>query len=182
MKIICTLFILILSSTVYSQKEGQEFCEANAEDSYFPLTIKTKKLLWGNTYYFEKIVGTKKINDKEYIEFTQNWEDGSSNLLYLREEGGIVYQYEEGLNAETIRANKSFKEGHTWQTADFKTIYTMETLKGSLKTPYCNYKNLMVIKSQSNNFSFKFYYKKGYGYIGATKDGKLISCATPDWK
>lgn len=182
MKIVYILYILIFSTTVYSQEEGQHFCEAYAEDSYFPLTIETKKLLWGNTYYFEKIVGVKKINNKEYVEFSQDWENGATELLYLREKDGIIYQYENCCDTETIRTNKNFKKGHTWKTADLKTVYTIETLKGSLKTPYCNYENLLVIKAQFDNFALKFYYKKGYGYIGATENKKLISYATPDWK
>lgn len=183
MKIFTLIGFLLLSTFMFSQKEGQNFCEAFAEDSYFPITIKAKKILWMDTFYSEAIIGKKtRDNGKEYIEYAQIWKDGTADFLYLREENGVVYQYEECCDTETVRFNPSFKKGHTWKTADKKATYTIKTLNGSLKTPYCNYKDLVVIKFQTKTFECDFYYKKGYGYIGATRNDILISCVTPTFK
>lgn len=182
MRIFILLGLLVMTSFSYAQKEGQTFCEAYAEDSYFPLSITVKKILWQNTYYSEKNVGTKIKKGKEYIEYAQNWKSGNTEYLYLREENGIVYQYEECCETETVRFDPSFKEGHTWKTADNLSSYTIETRNGNLDTPFCNYKNLVVISFKADAFACKFYYKKGYGYIGATMEETLISCATPTFK
>jgi len=37
----------------------------------------------------------------------------------------------------------------------------------------------MVIQADLKNGTFKFYYLKGHGYIGATINDKIISCVTP---
>ena len=179
MRFFILLGLILITSVTHAQKEGQTFCEAYAEDSYFPLSIKVKKIFWQDTYYTEKRLETKTINGKEYIGFSQLWKEGNSDTMYLREENGIVYQYEECCETETVRFDPSFKEGHTWTTVDKGVTYTIDTLNGTLKTPFCEYKNLIVIDFKLTTFQCKFYYKKGYGYIGATFKDTLISCVTP---
>jgi len=182
MKQAIIFLLLTVYFSSYSQTEGQDFCEEFKNENYFPLTIKAKKVLWADAFYFEKIVGTKKINNKEYIEYSQVWKAGNKETMYLREENGIVYQFEECCESDTVRFNKDFKAGDSWKTADKNATYVIETLNGVLKTPYCNYKNLVVVKAELINAAFKFYYKKGYGYIGATDvNNNLISCVTPEW-
>jgi hypothetical protein len=181
MKLISLILILFLFNQYFCQEEGQNFCDEFTSQEYFPLDIEKKKLLWSSTYYFEKITNWKTINEKEYVEFIQEWEDGKIDTLYLREKDGIVYQFDECCDNESIRFNSSFKKGDSWQTADKKATNTIITFKGKLKTPYCEYKNLLIIESQFTKSTFKFYYKKGYGYIAAMIDGKLISYATPKW-
>lgn len=179
MKFFTLIGFLLLSTFMFSQKEGQNFCDAFAADSYFPITIKAKKILWMDTYYSEAIIGKKTRDGKEYVEQVQQWEDGTASFAYLREENGVVYQYEECCDTETVRFDPSFKKGHTWKTADQKATYTIETLNGTLKTPFCNYENLIVIKLKANALTYKFYYKKGYGYVGATQEGIVISGVAP---
>jgi len=60
-------------------------------------------------------------------------------------------------------------------TADGVTKYMITSYKGDLKTPYCSYKDLMVIEAYLQDGLYQFYYKKGHGYVGATKDGELLS-------
>ena len=179
MKLLTLIGFLLLSTFMFSQKEGQNFCDVFAGDSYFPITIKTKKILWKNTYYMEEIIGKKTRGGKEYVEYVQQWEDGTASFLYLREENGVVYQFEECCDAETIRFDPSFKKGDTWKTADQKATYTIETLEGTLKTPFCNYEDLIVIKLEANTLTYKFYYKKGYGYVGTKQEGIVISGVAP---
>ncbi len=182
MKLILLSLALIICFQLSAQKEGQEFCSEYESKNYFPLSISKKKLHWYNAFYFEKVIGKKKINGKEYIEYSQNWKDGDIDSLFLREENGIVYQYEECCNSETVRFNSKFKKGNTWKTADEKTTYTIESLNGTLETPYCNYKNLLVIKGEFIGVTYNFYYKKGYGYVGATNiNNDLISWVSPEW-
>jgi len=178
---ILILVLVILSVFSFSQlKEGQSFCDESVDGGYFPLSFREKVILWANTYYLETITGTKKINGKTYIEFKQAWENKNISMLYLREENGVIYQYEECCEDETIRYDIDFKEGKAWQTADGKGAYHIVSYKGKLKTPYCEYENLMVIEAKLAYGNYKFYYLKGYGYIGATKNDKIISCLAPE--
>lgn len=160
--------------------EGQNFCGKNEKGSYFPLSIKIKKILWGNTYYYESIMGTKQINGKEYTEFKQEWKNKEVNTLYLREENGVVYQYEECCEQETIRFSTQFKKEYKWEDVDHSRLYKIISFKGKLKTPYCNYEDLLVIEAKMNSMVFNFYYLKGIGYVGATKNNDLISFITPE--
>lgn len=182
MKLVFTLLLSFTCLCSFAQEEGQNFCSKFDSEDYFPLSIEKKKIEWSASYYFEKIVGTKVINDKEYTEYAQSWNDGEKNTLFLREENGVIYQYEECCEEETIRFDKRFKKGHSWLTTSKEISYTIESFKGKLKTPYCEYKNLLAIKALIRGVNYLFYYKKGYGYIGATVENKLISFVSPDWK
>jgi len=175
------LITLLVSSikNVAQFKEGQNFCDTTEDNSYFPLAIHEKKIFWADTYYTETKNGTKEINGKVYTEFLQKWKSNNEHILYLREENGIIFQYEKCCEQETIRYNSSFKKGHMWHTADGLTKYEILTYEGTLKTPFCDYKNLMVIQASLKSGISQFYYLKGHGYIGATMDNKIISCVTP---
>lgn len=176
------LFVLF-HFNLYSQiSEGQDFCSKTENASYFPLSIAKKKILWSTTYYFETIVGKKEINNKEYIEFKQEWENKEVDFLYLREENGVVYQYDECCEKETIRLNSNFKKGDEWTNAEGTIRYKILSLKGKLKTPYCKeYQDLLVIEAAIGSKIYNYYYLQGHGYIGATQNKKLISCVTPQW-
>jgi hypothetical protein len=181
MKKTILVLLILLTFKGYSQlKEGQNFCSQNENGEYFPLSVNTKKILWQNTFYIETIIGKKEIKGKTYTEIKQEWENNHSDTIYLREEKGIVYEYEECCENETIRYNKEFKIGDKWSkvknTAEFEII----SLSGELKTPYCNYKNLLVVKAIIGQTTYEFYYLKGIGYVAATINKKLISCVTPE--
>ncbi|MFY0630510.1 MAG: hypothetical protein JXR05_09020 [Flavobacteriaceae bacterium] len=178
---ITLISFLLLSTTIIAQfTQGQNFCDENKDGSYFPLVIEDKKIFWSNTHYIEAIAGRKTINKKTYIAFNQTWKEGNVDRLYLREENGVVYQYEECCGRkETVRYDKRFKDGHVWKTADKKGTYRILTTKGTFKTPLCNYKNVMIIEADLQGGKFKFYYLKGHGYIGASVNDQLVSYVTP---
>ncbi|MFD2562153.1 hypothetical protein [Aquimarina rubra] len=180
--IIC---LIILSSFIivngYSQKEGQSFCGGDVTGSYFPLSVKKKKLVWGNTFYFETKKEEKVIDGKKYIKYEQAWENGQKVEMLLREELGTVFQYEPDGSDETLRYNSLHKAGDSWLTSDKEAKYTIVSYDGKLATPYCKYKKLMVLEGKFKENTFLFYYLKGYGYVGATLEDELISFATPEW-
>ncbi len=182
MKSIILLVLFLIASQVYSQEEGQSFCDGVTDGSYLPLDIKKKKIYWGDTYYIETIEGDKEINGKLYKEFKQEWENGDVDLLYLREENRFVYEYRTICNKEFLKMD-SKAIGQQWEwTADCsKRNFKIVAFNGALETPYCSYKNLLVIKASYETSTFLFYYQKGYGYVGATLKGKLISCVSPEW-
>ncbi|MEW4925136.1 hypothetical protein [Algibacter sp. 2305UL17-15] len=179
MKNLLITILFISSFSTSAQKEGQIFCEGDETETYFPSIDSKKYIVWGNTFYVEKLVGKKKLNNKTYKEFTQTWESGHVAYLYLREHDGIIFQFEECCSDDTIRIPKQPKNGLTWKSADGLSSYEIITLKGKLKTPICTYKNLLVLKSIFENGTFTFYYQKGYGYIGAVQNKELISFVTP---
>lgn len=172
-------FLIALCAQAQIQ-EGQFFCDATPNGSYFPLELKTKIIFWAETHYIETRKERKVFNGKTYIAFEQLWEGNTTpDVVYLRTEKGVTYQYEECCEKETIRYDSAFKEGHSWKTADGETSYTILSYNGTLKTPFCEYTNLMVIEAQLKTNAFKFYYHKGHGYIGATVDDQIISCLSP---
>ena len=182
MKYILSLLMLTYTAIGLAQKEGQRFCGPYDSESYFPLDIEKKKLLWSDTYYFEDQTGTKTLDGMVYKEYVQSWKDGTKDTLYLRESKGVVYQYEACCDEERLRFDPSLKVGDSWSSPDGGVKYTLVSYNDILKTPYCVYKNLMCIKADYGELVFKFYYQKGYGYIGARgPEGELASCATPEW-
>ena len=180
MKKIYTLIILLFTIVCSAQKEGQGFCEGDIVGEYFPLTIEKKKIFWADTYYIETMEGKKIINEKTYHVFKQTWKDGNSDLLYLRKDNDAVVQYKQNTNKEVLRFNEFFNEGKSWIDTSVKGKYTVVSYAGELLTPYCSYKNLMILKAEFEKLTFLFYYQKGYGYIGATLEGRLISYVTPE--
>lgn len=188
MKKIFIILVSLLAFKGYSQlKEGQNFCSQNEGGEYFSLSINKKKIFWKNTYYIETINGKKIINGKEYTEIKQEWENKTVDLMHLREENNIVYELDDCCENETIRFNKNFKVGDKWMKVDNTMEYEIISFTGELVTPYCEYKNLLIIQAKIASNTFKFYYLKGIGYVGATvntNDGKinnkLISCVAPD--
>ena len=180
MKNLILITLLLFCFSTFAQKSGQVFCEGERTESYFTLLSADKIIYWYDTYYVEKKVGLKTINGKEYIEYSQTWEKGFVATLYLRQENGNTYQYEECCNEETLRFNDNFKVGDKWKTADKLVEYEILETNVSLKTPVCDYKDLVKLKYTTKDTYFDFYYLKGFGYVGASVDGNLISCASAD--
>lgn len=173
--------ILLMSLFGFSQKEGQDFCKGDFIDgAYFELAPMKKKIFWYNTYYFEECLGTKDINGIKYLEYKQTWKNGNSDLLYLRNDKGEVFQFEKGFQKETIRFDPKFKVDYVWDKADKTAVYTIKSFEGRLVTPYCKYENLLIIEAKYANVTYEFYYLKGLGYIGATQNNKLVSYITPE--
>lgn len=177
-KNIIIIFCLI-TSVSFSQSEGQSFCGGDPEAPFFTLHSGTKYIVWDNTYYSEKNVGQKTINGVEYTHYQQSWESGPIQDLYLREVDGTVYQFEDCCDDDTVRLPSKQQVGQTWKTADELSIYEIVAIDGKLKTPVCEYSNLLVLKSTFQNGEFTFYYQKGYGYVGATVNDQLISFVIP---
>ncbi len=183
--------ILMVFPSLFSQEDENEnknekviitdadFEKEIKKNTYFPLANNTKKIAWKNTFYHEKIENVKTFNGKEYIACFEEWESGRVKKIYLREEDGLVLQYEACCTMETIRFNEDYKKGESWESANKKIKYKIITYLGKLKTPYKNYNNLLVIRKIYGRSVYDFYYKKKYGYVGATKRGVLISYVIP---
>jgi hypothetical protein len=178
-----SLVILALFATFIgiAQKEGQNFCTGNnIYGEYFDFSIKEKKIFWYKTYYIEKQIGTKTINGKNYFEYSQIWESGDSDILYLRTENSSILEYDTKLNIETIRFDSNFNLDYSWQKMDKTVLYTIKSFNASLITPFCKYENVLSIEAKYEKVTYNFYYLKGFGYVGATKNDKLISYVTPE--
>lgn len=177
---------LLISALLFSlfslgQKEGQSFCKGDYPDGfYFELAISKKKIYWFDTYYYEEKIGTKEINGKTYFEYKQTWKDGSSDLLYLRYDGSRVFQFVEGLNQETIRYDSQYRIGDTWENAEKDVVYIIKSFDGKLVTPFCKYEGLLIIEAQYKKVTYSYYYLRGLGYVGATKNNQLVSFITPN--
>lgn len=91
---------------------------------------------------------------------------------------GKVFQYDEKKKTEFLRFDKALKVQQSWVTSENE--YRIIMYDGVLITPYCFYKNLLVLEAKYPKVTYKFYYLKGLGYVGATKDDKLISYIKPE--
>ena len=174
------LLLLLLTTSLFAQKQGQKFCDGYDDSSYFTL-LEKKKILWQNTYYFETYEGEITLNGNKYLKYKQKWQNGHIEYLYLRDEDGKVLQYEECCKTETVRYDEFFEPGQTWQDLNKEVTYTLISYTDTLATPYCTYTGLMSIKADYKTIAYTFYYQKGNGYIGAAVDGKIMSCITPEW-
>lgn len=175
--------LLLVSIETHAQVEGQDFCKGLADGKYLPLDVNKKKIFWGSTYYFETKEGVATFIGHEYIVFKQAWENEKSDLIYLREEKGIVYQYREECETEFILLDTK-SVGEEWKNSCFGYNRKIISLDAELKTKFCRYKNLIAVQStytSDPDLVHVFYYQKGYGYVGATENGKVISCVTPEW-
>ena len=112
------------------------------------------------------------------ISSCQNDDDYSS--IENGQTGNLQVKFENGFENETIRFDSQFEINHSWENADKTAVYTILSYNGKLKPPYCNYENLLIIEAKYKSVIFKFYYLKGLGYIGATKNNQLISYITPE--
>ncbi len=120
------------------------------------------------------------MNGKTYFEFEQEWKNGNKDYLFLREEDKTIFEYEECCQEETVRFSDRLKKETPWVSVSGKFEYKLVATNETLITPFCNYKNLLVLEAKYKGNIFRFYYQKGLGYVGAEKDGELISFLLPE--
>ena len=178
MKKTIPLLYLLFTTVFYAQKEGQNYCEGDAAEGYFTLLYSQKNIVWFDTYYTEVLIGEQVWNGKTYKKYVQEWEEGAKDTIYLREEGTRILEYNATINKEIIRFDTDFRLKKQWKGKEVR--YTLLSFTEELDTPICRYKNLMAIEAKYPNVTYVFYYLKGFGYVAATKQGKLISFACPD--
>lgn len=172
------LLLLLVSSSLFAQKESQTFCKGGKTGSYFPLSIQHKKIRWYGGFYNETLAGEKKTGGKTYHELAQNWPDRDTDHILLREEKGKVFQYDPETGQDLLRYDPSLGINASWHILDRK--YTIVRYDGQLETPFCDYRNLLVIRAEFESVTYSFYYQQGLGYIGATEDSQLVSYLMPD--
>lgn len=172
--VILTSFLISVKTDAQTKKD--DFTKT--QESYFPLDIQTRKILWDDSYYFETVEGTKEFDGKIYTIFKQKWKDGKIDFVYLRQESSVVFEYYEKCGAELIKLGANVV-GQKWTDNCRKINYTILAVDGKLKTPYDNFKNLLVVEAVYQNGPCIFYYKKGFGYVAGSKEGKLFSCNAP---
>ncbi|MGB0851552.1 MAG: hypothetical protein ACPGTP_09900 [Bacteroidia bacterium] len=170
-------FIILFIQSTFSFAQIDP-CKGEKSGTYFPLNIETKKIMWTNVSYSETLIKEDIKNNKKYKVYAQKWSVGTTDTLRLREENGKVFQYNEKTGSEYLRYDPSLTVGDKWKPKHSFKKFEVISNDGKLKTPYCNYINLLVIRgTYSDKSSYDFYYLKGYGYVGATtaKGDDLIS-------
>lgn len=172
------VLLLLFTSPLFAQKEGQSFCQGGKAGSYFPLNIQHKKIRWYSAIYTETMAGENKVAGKTYHEFAQEWPGMGTDKLLLREDKGKVFQYDPETGQDLLRYDPSVGINTSWHILDRK--YTIVRYDGQLETPFCDYRNLLVIRAEFESVTYNFYYQQGLGYIGATEDGQLVSYLMPE--
>ena len=179
MKFQLLILTLMFFNCNHAQSNLKDICGEFQGDQYFPLDIQKKKIIWKDTFYNEILTDTVVIENKSYTKFVQNWEDGSTNEIYLRKEDGMIRQYEECCEYDTTKLPDEIIEGAEWLNADFKKKHVVLSLSGKLSTPFCDYEDLLVVKVSTYSDEYNYFYKKGIGFVGATEKGKLVSYISP---
>lgn len=93
MKNTLTFLFLLLTTLSFAKKEGQSFCDGDDMQGYFKPLNWHKVVIWYGTHYTESVVGEKVVDGKTYKVYVQEWESGSKDTLYLREEGTKNMEY-----------------------------------------------------------------------------------------
>lgn len=180
MRVSSIILVFATLSNILAQETPNDFCSADASKTYFPLDIKVKQVVWGKIGYIETRNREVLLDDKMYYSYVQSWSIGEIDTIYLREIDGVIMQYDKLTNSEFKRYDPAFKKGHLWEGGCHFVTFKVKSFKGKLTTPHCSYKNLMVIKGKyDTGDSYKFYYLKGYGYVGTTNSKGLISFIAP---
>jgi len=172
-----TLLILLTSTTTFAQSEGQSFCDGDSKETYFTLQTGKKILLWYSTYYTESLIGEKVIEGNNYKVYVQEWKGTQKDTMYMREDGTRIFEYYKEIKKEKLRYDSSFEPNKQWEGRE--VTYTILSHEAELETSVCHYKNLMALKAEYPTITYVFYYLKGFGYVGATHNDKLVSFAIP---
>lgn len=98
-----TLLFLLTTTISFAQKQGQSFCDGDDTQGYFKTLNWQKVVIWYGTHYTESVVGEQVLEGKTYKVYVQEWEAGSRDTLYLREEGTKTLEYFEATQKEIVR-------------------------------------------------------------------------------
>lgn len=174
--LLAVMFLLALP--MWAQREGQSFCDGNPQGDWFTLW-PVKKILWGDTFYKDFKIGTKVISGASWEVFVQEWKDGDRDTLYFRKEGSKTYEYYEKTGLRVLRLDEQAREGDTWKGKD--RSYRVLSTNATFHTRYCWYSHLLALEARfDDGATYTFYYLRGFGYVGAGRDGKIISCVVPE--
>ena len=170
------IFILIFLPFLGFGQSG--FCDKSFGDSYYPLEIGFQKTLtWGNATYIEKVTGTTTKNGIVYYNYEQDFGGGTSYDLLLRKQNDTVFMYNEEQKKDVILLIERPIKGTKWQSG--KIINT----DGFFESPFCNYKNLLVIENKyPNGEKEKRFYKKGLGLVAVTTKEGIKGMCVPSKK
>ncbi|HET8839387.1 MAG TPA: hypothetical protein VFM82_10385 [Flavobacteriaceae bacterium] len=172
MKRALLLIVILLPSFGFGQSG---FCDKSYGDSYYPLKIGFQKTLtWGNSIYTEKVTGTTTKNGIVYFNYEQDFGGGTSYNLLLRKQHDTVFMYNEKHKKDVILLIERPVKGTKWESG--KVIDT----DGFFDSPFCNYKNLLVIENKySDRDKEKRFYKKGLGLVAVTTKGGIKGMCVP---
>tara|TARA_R110002096_G_scaffold394203_1_gene589479 strand:- start:318 stop:1199 length:882 start_codon:yes stop_codon:yes gene_type:complete len=169
-----TIFLLlaILPILTYGQSE---FCEKSFGESYYPLKIGFEKhLTWGTATYVEKVTGTTEKDGIEYFNYEQDFGGGTSYDLLLRKQNDTVFMYNEKQKKDVILLIERPIKGTKWESGKVVEI------DGFFESPFCNYKNLLVIENKYPDGSKeKRFYKKGLGLVAVTTKKGIKGMCVP---
>ena len=151
------------------------FCEKNFGLSYFPLEIGFEKhLTWGTATYVEKVSGTTEKDGIVYYNYEQDFGGGTSYDLLLRKQNDTVFMYNEEQKGDVILLIERPIKGVKWDSS--KVIDT----DGFFESPFCDYKNLLVIENKyPNGDKEKRFYKKGLGLVAVTTEKGIKGMCVP---
>jgi TonB family protein len=186
------MLILITISLVLSHQlicAQSDICDENTKGVYWPVKTSVKR-------YYSSPHGTSveyfngdslNANGKTYYKSITESKGAETKTTYLREENGDVYIYDAENKIEFLELSGNITPGYTWEKFDKSWKYTVIDTTSKIRTPYCEYKNLLNIKAEpigetAEKYSdyYNLYYKRGVGLAGLHVSGKGYSFLSID--
>ena len=180
---ILPLALLLCISTKVTQAQ---LCEPGPDNSYYPMEVTTPRVyFYLQGYYREAYLGKTTIQEREWDMITQEYSNGLLDTVYFQREGSNIITMDSTDQEIFIRCPLEPIPGQSWRSEKMNYTYTVLDTTSSLSTPFCDYTHLMQIQHRiyigGDSITFRYFYKKGIGYVGMLDDqGILSSFLVPD--
>lgn len=183
------LFVVIFLLTRYLILAQLSICNNENKGLYWPLTINIKKHYFSNYGNYTVIYTSEKliVAGRTYIKEVTSNEDNTIETLYLREENGNIYVYDTIKKIEFLEFSNNTTPGYSWKKYDGTWLYTIIDTSATLKTPYCDYNNILNVKAEpqgklKKDYSsyYNLFYNRGIGLVAIEINGKATTFLSID--
>ena len=183
----CLISITVFFGS-YIQLFGQDSnCFENASGAYWPVKVGLERnLTYGNNSYVSKFTGDSvEFEGKYFLVETQSYSNGNVKTNYWREENGAVFSLNQEKNRQSMELPSNPELGAKWKSSDQVWSYEVVGLTSSYSTPFCQFSDLLEVKTESSEREgtvYNLFYKRGVGMIGLNVNGTPFSFIKPNRK
>ena len=180
------ILILATFTTLTFQLFGQSNnCYENSTGLYWPLEIGSElKHKYGNDSKVSAISGDSvEFNGKYYLVEVETYKSGKTKESYWREENGAIFNYNQEKGVESMELPASPELGTKWTSTDNTWTYEIVSLTSTYSTPFCEFDNLLEVKTESSERMgtvYNLFYKQGVGQVGLNVNGTPYSYILPN--
>lgn len=183
-----TIFTIITLTLCFSQIKAQEtLCFDNATGDWWPIEpgLEFKYSVGRDSKTSLILNDSVKLNGKFYLIEKETYKSGKTTETYWRIENGAVYTYNQEKEQESKELPASPQTGQQWTSTDGIWNYEVVSLNSSFSTPYCEFEELLEIKTSSSERKgtiYNLFYKRGIGLVGLSVNGNPYTIILPNKK